>query len=218
MHTKFGSFFANKLKKHDLYGEFCEYENNAWFAYLLGKQNESELRGDTWIDFEHEIRIVISDLEQIDFKENWPGAFFAERKCYHSLADKFHKDKGNDWATYEKHGIAISEFLFEELQKFTRAFEIYCICLVNSCIEDYAEMHNLSDISSEMFSLNKDIFTELYRNKESARRAHDDGLKKHFTPQTKYTEQALMQVYEMDKKLRECCHYKKLTRCDKIWQ
>jgi hypothetical protein len=203
MHADFGRFFAEKLKKHNLYSEFCEYEDNAWFVYLLNKKNEHELMGESWIDLEKEICKVISELEEVDFKENWPGAFFNERNRYQDLGNKFQKDKGDDWPSYEKHGIAISEFLFDELLKFVRAFEIYCVCLINSSVESYAKKHNLQSISNEMLKLKIDIINELYLNKEDAQMSHEEELLKYKTLQMKYTEQELVQLYAMNSKLSD---------------
>jgi len=137
-HSTFGEFFAKALKKHDLYDEFCSFKGNVWLDYLLKRKSENEAIGDTWIDFEREVRKVIEELEScLDKGELWKITNYQLK--YDFFTVKFIKELPTSPLTGNKHVIAISEFLFKELMGFTRAFEIYCLCIVNQHINDYVD-------------------------------------------------------------------------------
>ena len=215
-------FLANSEQKSDfpddLHEEFSELRDNVWLAHLLERYHENRLLGDKWIDFEREVRLVIGILEDVHLV----GPTYKERPQRNFFGSLTGQDSDTNWfqrfknalqvkksvllEKSDKYAVALSEFMFEELMQFTRAFEIYCVCVVDKHVEDYAGRHGIVEACAEaaqlrscLPSLQKDL--EFKRSRHKTRLSSwDDGdkIKKDYLDAETAYDVAKMRIYELD--------------------
>jgi len=153
-----GKLFNDSLTQMNLHNEFCTVENNVWLKYFIKQQENNLLKGDTWIDFEHEIRDVILIFERV-------GITYPEEIIHDDIQTQiqqvFFITKFNDWLTnleeakkeipFDGNRITVfSEFMFSHLKKFTRAFEIYCLCVINKVVLEFSEKHDVTNLYNDI--------------------------------------------------------------------
>jgi hypothetical protein len=131
-----------------LWDEFSKIiSNNTWLKYFIQRYKNKQFKGEKWIDFEEEMSEVIEDFESWyytdDDKEitilkdahDEDNLFFniIYRDfiiCYPDCYDEL--EKGH-WGAklHPPYSFDFIDFLGHKLKTFTRAFEIYCVCLIN---------------------------------------------------------------------------------------
>ncbi|MCL2224353.1 MAG: bacteriophage abortive infection AbiH family protein [Defluviitaleaceae bacterium] len=150
-----GKSFNDALKQHGMYDEFREFEDNIWLKYFTEKWEKDKLKGDTWIDFESEIFDVVKTYETKDstrLNEMITDEISQPQKFFISKFRKFlvESQKSKKPIPFNNRSSAFSEFLFSNLKKLTRAFEIYCICVINKSVIDFYNLHNLENLREEI--------------------------------------------------------------------
>lgn len=138
----------NAAEKLQLWAEFSKIvSDNTWLKYFIQRYNNKQLKGARWIDFEEELSEVIEEFENWYYtNDDKEITIFSDVhnkgdlllkiifhnfiKQYPDCYDKLEKDY---WGVklHPPHTSDFIDFLIQELKNFTRAFEIYCICLVN---------------------------------------------------------------------------------------
>lgn len=145
LNSEFGKYFADRLRQcgEDFYAEFCELKDNSWLKYLT-RRVQTDNVGNTWVDFEREIRKVIGVLER-DNSRDCSTWVHRTNSPFSSLLEKL---KGLQMSSspdgMKKYATNVSEFLLNELAQFTRAFEIYCVCIIDRHVMDYEQTHGIN--------------------------------------------------------------------------
>jgi hypothetical protein len=116
----------NDTMQSGMKAEFTEFvQGNFWLEHFQQRREQEKLKGEKWIDFENEISRVVA---------YWEAKYYTDCK---SIDD----------------GLQRNPTPFEELQKFTRAFEIYCVCVVNQRNKDFAEQNDIKGLSKTVREL-----------------------------------------------------------------
>jgi len=197
-HSLFGEFFSKALKQQDLYDEFCSFENNVWLEYMISRYQKNKEVGDTWIDFEREVRAVIEALEGTYLADNiylWniQGAF-----PYYFFIDKFNKSHHEKPEIDEKYAMEVSEFLFNELMKFTRAFEMYIVCIIDKHVADFAANKNIHKLSDKVVKYRQN-YRRLHYEKNSAQVQQEYAIESYLATNKISTQKELEQISGYDK-------------------
>lgn len=120
-------------------------DGNVWYYYFLGLYNDNSLKGENWIDFEFEIRLIIKEVDthSASLKDYWNVVI---QDSINSASDDlgelkfalFGKQMESDkckqkrgWVLDDK--ITVKDFrekAFEDLERLTRALEIYLSAFV----------------------------------------------------------------------------------------
>lgn len=117
-------------------------DDNIWYAYLMHLYVLNSVKGENWIDFESEIRFIIKEVDEyspsltyhwdemmnkaINLSEEPPKWRIFNQKIW---TDKYKQKKG--WG--ENYKITVKDFrekAFEDLERLTRALEIYLTAFV----------------------------------------------------------------------------------------
>ena len=146
--------FASRKKEFDGYGalkivldnaELSEIhdclKDNVWYDYLLELYKKHCMKGENWIDFESEIRFIIKTVDEntsllTDVWQNVIGAVVnttgdEKLKLFKGKLkfDKYSEKK--KWNSDHKPTIRdFRDKAFEDLERLTRAFELYLIAFV----------------------------------------------------------------------------------------
>ena len=136
-----GQALYDSLKESYVNHEFYNLGiNNYWTEHFLRIYNPCENATKGGIDFEGEILEVIERISNISFSQ-----------CINSddYRNQALEDKDSDYVNWFNHleeklkqnilnydNCSISEYLYDELEKFTRAFEIYCCFYVDKISND----------------------------------------------------------------------------------
>jgi len=198
----FGKYVEDALNRCNLHDEFCEFSENVWLKYLLDRYDNNRLLGDTWIDFEREVRNVVAELERAYSAGDSFGWVCSDSFPYDFFVKKFNEVYTEKPLTEEKHAMAVSEFLFKELMEFTRAFEIYCLCIIDKHIYAYANDKALRELGIEITEISQNL-PILCSNKVSTQEELENEHNSRFPPYRKYTDNAIKQSYERSPMLRE---------------
>ena len=173
LHTPFVGSFADALNQKGMYDEFCMIKDNAWLNYLLNRYDEKKLQSDNWIDFENEIKSVVSEYEKeflsMSIKtllEDRPN-LFVEKFWKQPAMQRPNTSFNFDYDLYKKIWVEFSEFLFSQLRDFKRAFEIYCLCIIDKKTRDYAEKSEAKSLANEINELQEVISTLSTENTRS---------------------------------------------------
>lgn len=196
-----GIFVSDAVKAlgANLHDEFSSFKDNVWFNYMQGKYKKNERVGDTWIDFEREVRTVIEWIEKKcvtggDLKRTFTANSNAS---YNFFMAKFNKSNTRQISTKEKFAMAISEFLFDELLGFTRAFEIYCLCIIDRHVQDFAENKGVLDMRADISKLYHEMPVELSFKMELDRFSKDFDERHNASPlESKYTDNATKDTHD----------------------
>ena len=134
---------------------FEQLNNNIWYDYFCTLYNEKRMRGENWIDFETEISLVIECIDKNTFSLN---GFLNEIL---KITNDYFKKSVN--RILEKDSIAkitirkFREILFYDLEKLTRALELY--------LSHFVEKINITEKVKEISDLNPDyVITFNYTN------------------------------------------------------
>jgi len=149
-----------KLKQNlmeiGLLEDFKRFLNdNLWFNFLLSRLERNVLTNMNWIDFEAEVRKVVfyfenerqqnNNEEAVEFKlstqdindyENLIG-IVAERERIHP-ANSYHEY------------CLCAEYLFGQLRNLTRAFELYCVFLINKMNDDFVRDNKMIELDKQI--------------------------------------------------------------------
>ena len=146
--------FASRKKKPDGYGSWKIVSDNAelseiheclndnvWYDYLLELYKKHCMKGENWIDFESEIRFIIKTVDENTslLTDAWQNVIDAVINATGNEKPKLFKGKLKFDKYSEKkkwnsdHKLTIRDFrekAFEDLERLTRAFELYLIAFV----------------------------------------------------------------------------------------
>ena len=118
-------------------------KDNIWYMYLKKLYEKNRMRGENWIDFESEIRLVIKavDEETTFLSDSWekvttmsltthfPSKF---KEFKNMLSFEQYVKKKNLPPKYEPKIKDFREKAFEDLERLTRAFELYLVAFVET--------------------------------------------------------------------------------------
>jgi len=116
-------------------------DDNIWYVYFMELYRTNCMKGENWIDFESEIRFIIKEVDQkaLSLTNLWDNVI---KEAMDSLKDlKLQKFKGKlkfDKYVQKKgwtsdHKITVKDFrekAFEDLERLTRALELYLVAFV----------------------------------------------------------------------------------------
>lgn len=111
---------------------FLLIDGNAWLQYFL---NCPSYIGKNWVDFESEISKVIQSLDAVRLQVESGGSIDAIKSDDGKLAIAIWKASGKNFKNIFENSSTIddfSEYLSEELEKITRALEIYIAGFVHA--------------------------------------------------------------------------------------
>ena len=120
-------------------------QNNLWISYFARALSEG---GNTWIDLENEVKSIVKVFEKATIAEIDTESDFRWHHVYKGrmLPDKFIKTFNRQFELLEQanifqddDGIHIQcerqfnlvEYLYTQLKRFVRSFEIYCMYVIN---------------------------------------------------------------------------------------
>lgn len=166
------AMFISALERNGLEDEFTEIvSGNAWLAYFMNRLEFDKLNEANWIDFEGEISKVIAAFEKQIMSEDYELIVMKQAGSYEalqSLADAFIHAGYADENPVGKSNIAggiiekpyitpFIEFLYQELRRFIRAFEIYCICLANDVNSGFADTNDIKALARRIKELKQSL-------------------------------------------------------------
>ena len=129
--SELGKSFSDALLRNGLYDEFCEVEDNVWLEHFINRYERNLLKDNTWIDFENEVKYVVEKFEKM--LSSRLNSVLHDANSWDFFPKKFRDSspealKSLNSATRIP---AFSNFMLSHLKQFTRAFEIYCLCVIN---------------------------------------------------------------------------------------
>lgn len=135
-------------------------DDNVWYDYFSDLYREHRMKGDNWIDFESEIRFIIKGVDEktLSLTELWNDiekAFSPPRDSkLKTFKGKLKFDKyiqRKKWTS--DHKITIRDFrekVFEDLERLTRALELYLVAFVEKIpISDSEKIPEISNLSPD---------------------------------------------------------------------
>lgn len=163
---KVGRCIAKKLTEEALFDEFLQITKNFWYLFFADKYVDRE-KDRTWIDFENEIQTEIRALEKDSIENGGKTSTRSFVKVHPYLQDGLIKYLGDSSGIKTYPGTLHSAYLFADflyvhLEDFIRAFEIYCVCVINKSVEDYVEAFRRHSTIRERYSyMRKTDFTNV---------------------------------------------------------
>ena len=157
--------------ERDLLDEFkCLLIDNVWFDYLTKRFERGSLIGINWIDFEAEIKQIVAHFEQAktqnvnEYVVSFNIAYQDEKDYMEFMVDVVDKirKQSDDSAAYlnelnplvtifsSQEYFAFSEYLFQQLRSLTRAFELYCVCLINRLNDDFIKDNKMIELDKQI--------------------------------------------------------------------
>ncbi len=135
--------------------------DNVWYEYFMALYNTHCMKGENWIDFESEIRFVIKEVDEnsLSFTNLWDDVI---KKAIDSSQnqklktfkgklkfDKFEQRK--EWVLGHKATVKdFREKTFEDLERLTRALELYLAAFVEKIpISDSEKIPELSSLTPD---------------------------------------------------------------------
>lgn len=163
--------FKQNLNESGLFEEFKRLLNdNAWFDFLSKRFERGALVGINWIDFEAEIRRVVLHFEKAKEQNDDElvigfNTAFQDEDDYMELlgivAEKIRiqPDSSSEYLSelnplgtifsYQEYR-SFSEYLFTQLRNLTRAFEIYCVCLIDKMNDDFIGDNKMIELDKQI--------------------------------------------------------------------
>lgn len=162
-----------KVADSDLQKLYELLENNIWFYYLKELYKKKTIRGDNWIDFETEISIIIQWFENKCNDVSQPAIGFLSLMGDVKNSDEKLKEfqnackryMGNDYTSTTYTMRTLINSLYEHLEFFIEAFEIYLSKFVET--QDVASKDEIKSINPDyVISFNyTHTYQRLYNDK-----------------------------------------------------
>ena len=151
---------------------------NIWYDYLNSLYKENKMKGENWIDFESEVRYIIHIVDQNATRLSQAFDEVAYKMDCDLLDDEkwdcFCNKLNNNWMKItgktENYRNSIKDFReksFTDLERLTRALELYLSCFVEKLDVDI-RIKEITDINPDyIISFNyTNTYERLYKNKD----------------------------------------------------
>jgi len=157
-------------------------DDNVWYEYFVELYEEHCMKGENWIDFESEIRFIIKVVDEysLSLTDSWNNVI---QKAIDSLKDKKLKKFNNKlwskkyidrkgWSLEQACFPIVKDFrekAFEDLERLTRALELYLVAFVEKIpINDNEKIPELSSLTPDyVINFNyTDIYERFYKKGE----------------------------------------------------
>lgn len=139
---------------------FCKY--NFWLRYFFEKIPDIEkIDNRTWIDFEKEIAEAIKLIERFAIENNPSKEVVSEREINTKEGIDI-LSAYNQCTCFDYDEETFDNFIYSQLKKFARAFEIYCLKINGLSVDSIISTQRSKDL--EMAEIKKTTYANLAHN------------------------------------------------------